>query len=168
MWVGGCAHMCAGAEQAEPPPGTGLGRILTQTVCCDITSRRASTCTYEFSDQRTWMITGANKRKERGKKKWCRSLEMGGTWKREMEAQISVGVSARPRSDWELEATLSSLCISTCCHISLTGQQASGLLCPSLTSVCIIIQRWWTHRKTHTATFMKEKHPSAPWAECCG
>lgn len=83
--------------------------------------------------------------------KYCRVLEIEETLKiqrakeREINeregGQLPVCVSASPRSDWELQATLSGLSLHTrCCHISLTGQQASLPLCPSLTSMWIITQ----------------------------
>lgn len=37
-WVD--VRICVLVEQAEPPPGIGLGRILTQTVCSNKTSTR--------------------------------------------------------------------------------------------------------------------------------
>ncbi len=42
VYVGGWADVCICVlvEQAEPRPGTGLGRILTQTVCSNETSTR--------------------------------------------------------------------------------------------------------------------------------
>lgn len=93
------------------------------------------------------------KKKKKGGGNEQNKAEMEETWKMERVKekeineregrQLSVGVFARPWSDWELQATLSSLSLHTRrCHISLTGQQASGLLRPSLTSMWIITQCW--------------------------
>lgn len=113
-WADVCT--CEWAEEEEPQPGAGLRRALTQTVT-----------------------------------KYCRDLEIEETLKLERAkereineregGQLPVCVSASPRSDWELQATLSGLSLHTRrCHISLTGQQASLPLSPSLTSMWIITQ----------------------------
>lgn len=86
------------------------------------------------------------------------------------DSSLCVCVSASPWSDWELWATLSGLSLHTRrCHISLTGQQASLLLRPSLTSMWIITQCWERQRKTRrrSRAFTKENPPSLNWA-CCG
>lgn len=172
VWVGGwtCAYVC---WLNKPNLSQELDQVRYWRRQCAATKRareeeffreEPSECEWVKNwEQRTDadeadMKRGNMKEKREEVAKWGRDLETEGTWKIERAKdkeineregrQLPVGVSASPRSDWELQATLSSLSLHTRrCHISLTGQQAPRLLRPSPTSMWIITQRGWRQRK---------------------
>lgn len=187
-WVDVC--ICELVEQAEPQPGSVLGRILTQTVCSNETSARGGivwedprVCECVKSANSGQILTRLTWKEEQEEEKARvdKILQRPGNWgnmrvkEKEINEregrQLPVCVSASPWSDWELQAPLSGLSLHTRrCHISLTGQQASLLLRPSLTSMWIITQCWERQRKTRRCSraFKKENPPSLNSACCDG